>query len=107
MKYNKLVRDNYPEIAAVKGELFTYHIADDSEYREKLGEKIKEEVEEFLRQPQIEELADIYEVIRALMQVYGFSPEDLERACALKKYNKGGFERRIILEETEFTHPQS
>jgi predicted house-cleaning noncanonical NTP pyrophosphatase (MazG superfamily) len=46
--YNKLIRDEIPAVMDKKGVKYSTHIADEKEYEEKLLEKLKEEVEEFL-----------------------------------------------------------
>ena len=65
--YNKLVRDEIPNILTEKGKKFTSHVAKDKEeYKNKLMEKLQEEVGEFLEKPCVEEIADIQEVLDAL-----------------------------------------
>ncbi len=100
MEYNKLVRDKILEIISAKGGVSKSHIADDEEYKAKLYEKLREEVEEFLKSEEEEELADILEVIDAIIAYNEFSKEDIETAKAFKKAKRGGFEKRIILEES-------
>lgn len=100
MKYDKLVRDNIPEIVKQKGGNPVTHIAGDEEYRQKLNEKLQEEVAEFLESGEEEELADIAEVIRAIAATRGMTPEDLEALREKKTAERGAFKKKIILEES-------
>ena len=100
MKYNKLVRDNIPDIIVSKGDHATTHIANDKEYWEKLKEKLVEEVEEFAKDESIAEIADILEVITAIIAYKRFDPVELSEIKRKKKEERGGFEKRIILEES-------
>lgn len=100
MKFNKLVRDKIPEIIIKNGDTPITHIASDEEYESHLKAKLTEEVNEFLEDISIEELADIMEVIYALCDYYGFSREELEYIRQKKHNNRGGFAKRIILDET-------
>ena len=99
--YNKLVRDNIPAIIESTGKKFTCHVASDEEYREKLKEKLLEEVNEFLEDPSLEELVDVYEVFSTLRHVMGYSVEALNRAADKKNLKRGAFDSRIILESVE------
>jgi len=101
MRYNKLVRDKIPEIIKGKGETPITHIADDQEYKIRLKEKLQEEVAEFLKDSNAEELADILEVIYALGDNIGVSKEELERIRLKKAEKRGGFKEKIILDETK------
>ncbi|MEA3304638.1 MAG: nucleoside triphosphate pyrophosphohydrolase [Patescibacteria group bacterium] len=61
--YNKLIRDKILEKLDSKNIQYSSYIAGDIEYKEKLDNKLQEEVDEFLKDQNIEELADILEVI--------------------------------------------
>jgi predicted house-cleaning noncanonical NTP pyrophosphatase (MazG superfamily) len=94
-KYNKLVRDNIPEILDQKGISYEKRIASEEEYKAELIIKLQEEMREFLEAGDIEELADILEVIRALEKLPEY--QHLEEVRKNKVEEKGAFEERIIL----------
>jgi predicted house-cleaning noncanonical NTP pyrophosphatase (MazG superfamily) len=100
MRYNKLVRDKIPLILNKKGIKTSTHIADDEEYWQKLKEKLEEEVDEFLEKSTEEEMADILEVINAIVELKKMDKEKLELLRKKKASERGGFKRKIILEET-------
>ena len=100
MQLNKLVRDNIIEIISSKGGQAKWHVADEEEYRTKLYEKLREEVEEFISGEEPEEIADIQEVIEAIIKLNEFDQEDIQTAKQFKRAKRGGFEKRIILEES-------
>lgn len=100
MKYNKLVRDNIPGIIIGKGEEVIFHIANDVEYHEKLREKLREEVEEFLNDESVGEIADILEVLEAFAEYKGFGHNEIVQEKEKKTEKRGGFTKRIILDES-------
>ena len=100
MKYDKLVRDNVPEHIKRKGEKAMMHIAGDKEYWQKLKEKLSEEIKEFYDSESIEEMADILEVIDAICEFKKFDGHELTAVKTKKAKEKGGFKKRIILDES-------
>lgn len=101
MKYNKLVRDKIPEIIIQKGRVPITSYASDKEYEVLLKKKLQEEVNEFLEKGSSDELVDILEVVYALSNHDGISDVELERLRKKKREERGGFEKRIILEGVE------
>jgi len=97
-KYNKLVRDKIPEIISAKGKVAFTHIADGGEYFDKLKDKLREEVDEFISEPSCEELADVLEVVEAIAYHKGYDRKEIERVKVRKRNGRGGFRERIILE---------
>ena len=101
MRYDKLVRDKIPEIVKKNGQKPFFHIANNKEYEEKLLDKLKEEVFEFIKDKKIDEMADIFEVITAINSHNNWS---LEKVIDIQKENRvqrGGFKNRIILDKVE------
>ena len=101
MKYNKLVRDKIPEYISKKGGTPITHIADDGEYQQKLKEKLIEEIEEFKKDENIEEFADLLEVIEAIADYKKFDRNEVEKVKEKKAVERGRFKDRIILDESQ------
>lgn len=95
MHYNKLVRDKIPEILDLKGISYEKRVANDLEYKSELIKKLNEEIQEFNINYDVEELADIVEVIDAIKKLSDYSNVDSVRMNKLSE--KGGFTKRFIL----------
>ena len=100
--YDKLVRDRIPEIIAGRGGQATFKAcADDEEYLARLVAKLREEVDEFDRDRNAEELADILEVIRALCLRLGLDPAEVEALRVRKEAERGAFGKKLVLVEAD------
>ncbi len=99
-RYNKLVRDKIPEIIRSRGVEPRTHVAGDAEYWLKLKAKLGEEVAEFVESESLEELADIGEVIDAILEYKKFTAAEVAASKAQKLAERGGFKKRVILEES-------
>ena len=97
MVYNKLVRDNIPDIIRKQGENPCTRILDAEDYTHALEQKLDEETAEFHRDKNLEELADILEVVYALAENMGNTKEELHRVYKQKHEARGGFRKRIFL----------
>ena len=95
--YNKLVRDKIPEMIRAQGETPHIRILEDEEYTAHLEAKLDEEVGEFHRDRNLEELADILEVVYALTEDLGHTQQELETVYNRKHEARGGFRDRIFL----------
>ncbi|MDR1071887.1 MAG: nucleoside triphosphate pyrophosphohydrolase [Rickettsiales bacterium] len=101
----KLVRDLIPDIIRAKGEECVVRVAaSDQEYADFLNVKLGEEIGEFYSAAdaghRVEEMADVMEVIRAVMKFYGIDANEVERIREDKLKKRGGFEKRIIWKDT-------
>ena len=97
--YNKLVRDRIPEIILASGKKCSTETLPEERYLELVDAKLDEELAEYHKDQNIEELADLLEVIHAATLARGYSLEDLERVRAEKAAKRGGFTKRILLRE--------
>ena len=102
--YKKLVRDNIPKIIESNGENPIVRILSEQEYKEELEKKLYEEYNEVLsssKDNRIEELADMLEVMIALAELEGKNFNDIQKVRLLKKEKRGGFSKRIYLEDVK------
>ena len=95
--YNKLVRDLIPDIIEKSGKTYRIRVLSEDEYLEMLDRKLDEELREYHEDESIEELADIYELIRAAAIARGYTLEELEAVRVAKAEKRGGFDKRIFL----------
>ena len=97
--YNKLVRDKIPEIIEADGKTCSTEILSEKDYLKMVDSKLDEELAEYHKDQNIEELADLLEVIYAAAKARGYSLEELEKVRASKAAKRGAFDNRIILKE--------
>ena len=97
IQYNKLVRDRITEIIESSGKSCTTEILSAEDYLRMIDAKLDEELAEYHKDQNIEELADLLEVIRAAAIARGYTLDDLERVRAKKAAKRGGFAKRILL----------
>lgn len=99
--YNKLVRDRIPEIIRADGHQPVTRILDQVGYRSALVAKLLEEAQEASAAPAADlpaELADVLEVMRALVGDLGMTWEAFLSIAVGKRAERGAFEHRIFLE---------
>lgn len=96
---SKLVRDKIPEIIEASGKSYKIRTLDRDEYILRLEEKLSEELSEYLESKEPEELADLLEVMDALIVATGHSKEEVLKIQHEKRAARGGFEKQILLEE--------
>ncbi len=97
--YNKLVRDNIPDLIREQGETPVIRTLNDEDYALCLAEKLREEVEEFLEDSNLDELSDILEVLEALSNLHGWTDGEIQRVRRDKAEQRGSFRERIFLEK--------
>ena len=97
--YHKLVRDRIPEIIEASGKSCVTEILSDADYLELLDAKLDEELAEYHKDQNVEELADLLEVIYAAAKARGYTLEQLEVVRAEKASKRGAFEKKILLKE--------
>ena len=95
--YNKLVRDRIPEIIKSSGNGCKTRILNDDEYLKMIDSKLDEELAEYHKDQNIEELADLLEVLYATAKARGYSIEKLENVRLEKQKARGGFDKKILL----------
>ena len=97
----KLVRDKIPEIIEKEYWYVDFYVADDKEYRKFLFEKLLEESDEVYdtqtKQKLIEEVADLFEVVEAILKNENISLEEVKKVQEEKRKLKWWFEKKFIL----------
>jgi len=95
--FNKLVRDKIVKIIEKRGEKIEYEILNDEDFIKELEKKLIEEVNEFIENNSIEELADIFEVIYTIIKNKNYDINEIEEIRIKKKEERGGFVEKIYL----------
>ena len=96
--YHKLVRDNIPAIIRASGATCETEILSDADYLRLLDAKLDEELAEYHRDQNLE---DLVEVIYACAAARGYSPQELEALRADKAAKRGRFEKKILLRSVQ------
>lgn len=99
--YNKLVRDKIPDIMNNNGAIPVIRELDEQEYLFELNKKLQEETLEYLESGNVEELADIEEVLLAILKVKNVTNEEFEEIRKTKVLKRGAFNNRIFLERED------
>lgn len=97
--YHKLVRDRIPDIIKADGKTCVTEILPDEQYLEMLDAKLSEELTEYQESKSLEELADLLEVMQAVVKARGWTWEQLVQEQADKAAKRGGFDKKILLKE--------
>ena len=97
-RYDKLIREGIPEIIRASGKQCHCRVLEQPEYLERLDQKLGEELDEYLESGSLEELADLTEVIHAVVRARGYTLAQLEQIRLDKARKRGGFEKRLLLE---------
>ena len=96
-EYNKLIRDKIPEIIEAAGKQCRVEVMNEEEFIDALDQKLDEELAEYQADKSLEELADLLEVVYAVVVARGYSVEELESVRKEKAEERGGFEKRLRL----------
>lgn len=97
--HNKLIRDRIPEIIEASGRSCVTEVLSGDAYIQALDAKLNEELAEYQQNKSLEELADLLEVMGAVVKARGYTWDDLTRVRKEKRADRGAFDRRIFLKE--------
>lgn len=99
--YEKLVRDNIPRIIEKNGGIPLTRTLEQDEYIRELDKKLREELDEYLEDGSMEEMADLMEVARAIILARGYTWEEVEEIRKAKAAKNGAFNHRVYLQGVE------
>lgn len=99
IKYNKLVRDRIPEIIEKSGKKAVIKKLDAQDYKKFLDQKLSEELQEYLDSDSVNELADLVEVIHAILKYKDIEISDFYDIQKKKADERGAFDKRLLLME--------
>ncbi len=102
--YHKLIRDRIPAIIQERGGDCGTERMDEAAYRQALREKLVEEAQEVATAATddlVTELADLYEVVDALLLATGLTSQQVLTLQAQRRAKRGAFTQRLRLLWTE------
>lgn len=97
IEHKKIVRDKIPEIIINDGRYCEILIQKNRDMKMEILKKLKEEIAEFEKEPSINEMADIYEVLEKMCKIYGYEENEIKSVKDEKKHVNGGFEKEYYL----------
>ena len=101
IKYNKAIRDKIPEIIAESGKRYNLKHLDDESFLAELEKKLTEEVNEYSESKDVEELADLLEVIYRISELRGVNSDKLDKIRKDKAEKRGKFDSNLFLIDAE------
>jgi len=99
--YHKLVRDRIPEIITDAGKDFSVRQLRGEDLTRFALNKLREEVQEFVENPCVEEAADIREVLNFVCDRLALHDSPIKAAQISKRITRGGFDMGYLLEWVE------
>ena len=97
--YNKLIRDKIPEIIKASGKECDIKILNNKEYITELNKKLQEELNEYYEDQSVDELADLVEVIYAILKHKEVPLHKFEEIRKSKAEKRGAFDDKLFLKE--------
>ena len=100
----KLIRDNIHHYVEDKNRVFQLERMNDPSFVKCLKDKLEEECQEVVEakgDDLLQELADVYEVIRSICAHSGWTIGELHDAADEKRAHLGGFSQRWFLRQQE------
>ena len=101
IKYNKAIRDKIPEIIAESGKKYNLKQLDDESFLAEIEKKLIEEVNEYTESKDVEELADLLEVIYRISELKGVNSDELDKIRKDKAEKRGKFTNNVFLLDVE------
>ena len=99
IKYNKLIRDRIPEIIEKSGKKAIVKKVEGDQLLELLNKKLFEELDEYNESGEIEELADLLEVVQAILEYKEITTDEFNKIKENKNISKGRFKEGLLLIE--------
>ncbi len=101
IKYEKAVRDKIPQIIKSSGKNCNVKKLDDSEFLIQLEKKLSEELAEYQKSKDVEELADLLEVLYRISELKGVASYELDKIRQGKAEQRGKFDDNLFLVDAE------
>jgi predicted house-cleaning noncanonical NTP pyrophosphatase (MazG superfamily) len=101
IKYNKAIRDKIPQIIKSSGKNCNVKKLDNSEFLVQLEKKLSEELVEYQEGKNVEELADVLEVIYRISELKGVTPDELDKIRQDKVEQRGKFDDNLFLVDAD------
>jgi|SRR3989344_419239 len=99
--YNKLIRDNIPQVIKKNGGDFKIKKLSSKEFEKELIRKVGEEASGLLgakdKQGLTSELADVLDVIEEIKRIKGITNQEIKKSQKVAYEKKGGFKKKLYL----------